>query len=74
MNNIKARLPETSESMVNSIVFVMNLIKLLQIAEKYKYFFDAFFASIKSWIIKLKNGFISNYFLSSPKYLTDIVL
>jgi len=51
MNNIKARLPETSESMVNSIVFVMNLIKLLQIAEEYKYFFDAFLASIKNWII-----------------------
>lgn len=74
MNNLKARLPETSESMVNSIVFVMNLIKLLQIAEKYKYFSAAFFTLIKSWIIKLKNDFISKYFSSSWKYSTDIVL
>lgn len=74
MNNIKARLAETSESMVNSIVFVMNLMKLLQIAEKYKYFSDAFFAIIKSWVIKLKNDFISKYFSISLKYSTDIVL
>jgi hypothetical protein len=74
MNNIKARLSETSESMVNSIVFVMNLMKLLQIAEKYKYFSVAFLASIKSWVIKLKNNFISENFSSSSKYSTDIVL
>jgi len=74
MNNIKARLSETSESMVNSIVFVMNLMKLLQIAEKYKHFSVAFFASIKSWIIKLKNDFISRNLSSSLKYSTDIVL
>ncbi|MCK5023888.1 MAG: hypothetical protein KAS04_06950, partial [Candidatus Aenigmarchaeota archaeon] len=62
------------ESMVNSIVFVMNLIKLLQIAEKYKYFSAAFFTLIKSWIIKLKNNSISKIFSSSWKYSTDIVL
>ncbi len=74
MNNIKARLSETSESMVNSIVFVMNLMKLLQIAEKYEYFSVAFFTSIKSWIIKLKNDFIPGDFSSSLKYSMDIVL
>jgi hypothetical protein len=74
MNNIKARLSETSESMVNSIVFVMNLMKLLQIAEKYKYFSDAFFVSVKNWIIKLKNDFIPRYFSYPSKYSRDLVL
>lgn len=47
LNNIKARLPETSESWVNAIIFVMNLTKLLQIAEKYPSFFMLFFKYLK---------------------------
>ena len=39
LNNIQARLPETSESWINAIIFVMNLTKLLQVAEKYPGFF-----------------------------------
>lgn len=39
LNNIKARLPETSESWINTIIFVMNLTKLLQLAEKYAHNF-----------------------------------
>ncbi len=35
LNNIKARLAETSESWVNAIFMVMNLTKLLMVAEKY---------------------------------------
>jgi len=42
LNNIKARLPETSESWVNTIFFVMNLTKLLVIAEKYGNIFVRF--------------------------------
>ena len=33
-DNIMVRLPETSESWVNAILFVMTLAKLLQVAEK----------------------------------------
>ncbi|MGQ1787395.1 IS5 family transposase [Saccharicrinis sp. GN24d3] len=36
LNNIKARLEQTSESWVNAIFFVMNLTKLMQVALKYK--------------------------------------
>jgi len=43
LNNIKARLPETSESWINAIMFVMNLTTLLQMAEKYGKFFIHFF-------------------------------
>lgn len=39
LNNIKARLPETSESWINAILFTMNLTKLLEIAIKYPGFF-----------------------------------
>ncbi len=46
LNNIKARLPETSESWINAIIFVMNLTKLLQVAEKY----PGFFVSVLKWI------------------------
>jgi len=35
LNNIKARLAETSESWINAIFLVMNLTKLLSVAEKY---------------------------------------
>ena len=39
LNNVKARLPETSESWINSILFTMNLTKLLEIGIKYPGFF-----------------------------------
>ncbi len=42
LNNVKARLKDTSESWVNAIFFVMNLTKLLQIAEKTTGFFVLF--------------------------------
>ncbi|MGQ1787996.1 IS5 family transposase [Saccharicrinis sp. GN24d3] len=35
LNNIKAKLQDTSESWVNAIIFVMNLTKLVQVAHKY---------------------------------------
>jgi len=38
LNNIMARTKETSESWINTIIFVMNLQKLLKVAEKYGYF------------------------------------
>jgi hypothetical protein len=47
LNNIKARLPETSESWINAIIMVMNLTKLLMVAEKYgKIFFQFLFHEI----------------------------
>lgn len=46
LNNIKSRLRETSESWINSIIFVMNLTKLLQIAEKFGYVFGGYFKSM----------------------------
>ncbi len=42
LNNIKARLPETSESWINAIFLVMNVTKLLVVAEKYGNFFVQF--------------------------------
>jgi predicted nucleic acid-binding protein len=42
LNNIKARLPETSESWINAIFLVMNLTKLLLVAEKYGKIFTQF--------------------------------
>ncbi len=51
LNNIKARLPETSESWVNAIFFVMNITKLLQVAEKYGGFFVPFFKWLCFWLI-----------------------
>jgi len=47
LNNIKARLPETSESWVNAIFLVMNLTKLLMVAGKYgKSFIQFLFSTI----------------------------
>ncbi len=48
LNNIMARLSETSESWVNTIFFVMNLTKLLQVAEKYPGFFVPIYKFIKN--------------------------
>lgn len=50
LNDIKARLPETSESWINAIIFVMNLTKLLQISEKYPGFFIPFLKCFELWL------------------------
>jgi hypothetical protein len=52
LNNIKARLPETSESWVNSIFFVMNLTQLLVIAEKWGKIFISFLNRFVFWFQK----------------------
>jgi len=46
LNNIMARRKDTSESWINSIIFIMNLQKLLKIAEKYGYFLYSFLKSL----------------------------
>lgn len=45
LNNIMARLPETSEAWINAILMVMNLNKLMEVAEKAK----AFLCALKKW-------------------------
>ena len=50
LNNIKARLANTSESWVSSIFFVMNLLKLMEIAEKHAGFLCDF---LKLHIIRI---------------------
>lgn len=52
LNNIKARLPETSESWINAIIFIMNLVKLLQVAEKYA---GTFLSLFKTYWFFMKN-------------------
>ncbi len=56
LNNIKARLPETSESWINAIFLVMNLTKLLVVAEKYGNIFVSFFKRQKFTIKSIKNS------------------
>jgi len=63
LNNIKARLPETSESWINAIFLVMNLTKLLMVAEKYGNIFVSFFKRQKLTIKSIKN---------SPRHLSDL--
>ena len=62
LNNIMARRADTSESWVASIIFVMNLMKLLEVAGKYG---GNFFMSCKihldRLIFQMKNIFQSNY-------------
>jgi len=60
LNNIKARLPETSESWINAIVFTMNLTKLLQVGLKYPGFFMPFLQYLNNQSKKLRN-FWFNY-------------
>lgn len=66
LNNIKARLSETSESWVNAIFFVMNLTKLLQIAEKYSGFFMPFLKLIKYLQKKILNMILWYQFSFQP--------
>ena len=62
LNNIKARLPETSESWINAIIFTMNLTKLLQVALKYPGFFMPFLQYLN--ILSKR----TRYFWLSSKY------
>jgi IS5 family transposase len=48
LNNIKARLSETSESWIGAIFFVMNLTRLLKMAEKAAHFYAHILKAIKS--------------------------
>ncbi|MBS4057533.1 MAG: transposase, partial [Bacteroidales bacterium] len=50
LNNIKARLASTSASWIQAIIFVMNLTKLLHVAEKY----HGIFVPILKWLRKLQ--------------------
>ena len=68
LNDIKARLSETSESWVNAIIFIMNLTKLVQIAEKYEYFSKVFLAFIEACLEKLKKRIFSEYNLKNIVY------
>jgi len=61
LNNIKARLPETSESWVNAVFFVMNLTKLLQVAEKYGGFFMSFFKWLDFCLISAEKVFSTQF-------------
>jgi len=66
LNNIKARLKETSESWINAIFFVMNLTKLLQIAKKFPSFFVSFLEIYKITEHCFKNYFLRKYFTQKP--------
>ena len=57
LNNVKARLKETSESWINAIFFVMNLTKLLQLAEKHPGFFVLFLEMCEKIKISYQNYF-----------------
>jgi transposase, IS5 family len=59
LNNIMARLPETSESWINAIVFVMNLTKLLQVAEKWGGLFALLLKTAKMGIVKCMRSKLS---------------
>ena len=67
LNNVKARLKETSESWINAIFFVMNLTKLLQIAEKAPGFFVPFLEIYRNTETCLKNYFLRKYFTPKVK-------
>ena len=62
LNNVKARLKDTSESWINAIFFVMNLTKLLQIAEKTSGFFVLFLEMCKKIKISYQNYFLAQKF------------
>jgi hypothetical protein len=72
LNNIKARLPETSESWINAIVFVMNLTKLLQVAQKYPGFFVRFLKCTVSWLKNLYKTFSTREFHPRPVVIINL--
>ena len=51
LNNIKAKLPETSESWINAIFFIMNLTKLLKVADKWGFYFVSIFKQLLRLVI-----------------------
>ncbi len=51
LNNIKARLSETSESWIHAIFFVMNLTHLAKVADKYPDFFVQIFVCLKKAVL-----------------------
>jgi len=69
LNNIKARLQNTSESWISAIIFITNLQELLKVAKKYGYFFgqnlNSFF-KILFCVFFQKNIFKNNL---EPNYL-----
>lgn len=69
LNNIKARLSETSESWVNAIFFVMNLTKLLQVTAKYPGFFVPFFKFVKNWMKNILGVFFKQHLSTGQFYL-----
>jgi len=81
MNRIKARLSNTSESWIASIVLVLNLIKLIgraslslliKLYEKYKAFENPFYIILKNHSSEnnhfLKPGLISRPYLNLVPY------
>ncbi len=63
LNNIRARRSDTSQSWISAIFFIMNLITMSKIADKYA-IFCAFF---EKWI---KNSFINLFETASLPFLT----
>lgn len=72
LNNIKARLSETSESWINAIFFVMNLTKLLQVAAKYPGFFVTFFKFVKNWLKNILKIFLWNHLSTRRTLLMNV--
>lgn len=73
LNNVKARLQDTSESWVNAIFFVMNLTKLLQIAEKHPGFFVPFLIFLKLWAETIRKIFSKRFLQDKPALLINLV-
>ena len=71
LNDIKARLPETSESWINAIIFVMNLTKLIQVAEKYPGFFVQFLKWFEIWFKTIVEIFSKPFLQSRPVLLVN---
>ncbi len=69
LNNVRARLKDTSESWVNAIIFVMNLTKLMQVAAKYPQFFVPFLKWVKSLKFSGKNLIIHHHFFFPQRIL-----
>ncbi len=70
LNNIKARLPETSESWINAIFLVMNITKLLKVAEKYGNIFSSFLNRIK---FTLQNDKFFHHCCSASAYTDKFI-
>lgn len=73
LNNIKARLAETSESWINAIIFVMNLAKLMQVAEKYPGFFMLFLKWAKLQLQNHRKLFSKQVLANNSLFLNIVV-